>query len=88
MRPLEIEAKARSALNVLLLVELYWYFNDILMKPLQIATQQFSETYPNVDNQVDLMTHMNNGEYPGSENIDINGAGDLEDAFLELSTTN
>lgn len=86
VRPLEIEAKARSALNVLLLIELYWYFQDILMKPLRIATQQFAATYPNVENQVDLLTHMNNGEYPGCEDIDINAAAYLADEFEQLTT--
>lgn len=84
VRPLEDEALIRSALNVLLLVELYWFLNDVLIKPLQIATQKFAETHVNVESQVDLMTHMNKGEYPGSEDIDINAALDLEEVFGEL----
>lgn len=76
----------RSALSALLLTELYWLFNDILMKPLHIATQQFSETCTNVDNQVDLMTNLNYNRFPGAEDININADADLEEAFGYLDT--
>lgn len=86
IRPLSHEALFLSAFNVLLLEHLYWYFNDILMKPLHIATQQFSVTCVDVDNQVDLMNHMNYNRFPGIENIDLNAVVDLEEAFKNLNS--
>lgn len=61
--------------------------NDILMRPLYIASKQFAQTYPNVSHQVDLMMHMNKQIYPGSENIDLN-AIELLDKELELVDLN
>lgn len=84
MRPLDKNALLRSALTVQLLAELYWHFNDVLMTPLRIASQQFSDIYPNIENQVDLLNEMNNDAYPGVENIDINAAKELEETFRVL----
>lgn len=81
-----MDAKLRSALNVQLLTELYWFLNDVLMTPVRIASQQFSGIYQRVDNQVDLMTEMNDGAYVGVENIDINGPQYLEETFETLRT--
>lgn len=58
--------------------------NDILMKPVYIASKQFSEIYPNVEHQVDLMMHMNKKEYPGNENIELNAIEHLEDELQLL----
>lgn len=54
------------------------------MRPLRVATQQFADIYPNVENQVDLVMKISNGEYPGVGNIEIDAAKQLEDAFAKL----
>lgn len=69
----------RAALNAILLMKLYWYMNDILMEPVCVASKQFSEIYPNVKSQVDLMMHMNHREYPGAENIVLNMVEHLDE---------
>lgn len=86
VRPLEKNALLRSALNVQLLTELYWYLNDVLMTPLRIASEQFSDIYPSIENQVELMTEMSDGAYPGVEKININAAKELEETFKDLRT--
>lgn len=60
--------------------------NDILMKPLQIATAKFAETYVNEPNQVNVMVSMNNKEYPGINGIDISAVEQLEEEFKFLQT--
>lgn len=55
--------------------------NDILMKPLQLATAKFAELYQRVENQVDLMVNVNNGEHPGVEEIELSGVEQLDEAF-------
>lgn len=85
-RPLSAEAMIHAALNALLLVKLYWCFNNILMKPLKIASRQFSEIYQSIENSVDLMTQVSNGAYPGAENIDNTTAQDLTEMFQNLQS--
>lgn len=85
-RPLQKEALIRSALTVLLLVELYWHLYGIIMKPLRTATEQFQDIYRNIEDQADLFTNVNRGTYPGVGNIDINAANDLKEAFESLHT--
>lgn len=74
-RPLQDDAKLRSALSVQLLMELYWHFNDILMRPLRVATQQFSDIRPSVENLK-----------PDVKNIDLNEASKLEELFADFLT--
>lgn len=67
-------------------MKLYWFFVDVLHQPLYNASKQFSEIYLAVPNQIDLMSQYNNREYPGVENINIDGIDQLNAAFESLGT--
>lgn len=84
IRPLPKEAVIRAALNGILLMKMYWHMNDILMKPVYIASKQFSQIYPNVEHQVDLMMNMNHKVHPGVENIELNAVEYMNDKLNML----
>lgn len=61
--------------------------NDILMKPVYIASKKFSEIYPSVEHQVDLMVLMNNKKHPGADEIELNAMDYLDEElqFLDVN---
>lgn len=67
-------------------MKLYFNFVNILHQPLKVASKDVSKTYQTVHHQVDLMTTMNNREYPGIENVNINGIDEMHAAFEDLQT--
>lgn len=58
--------------------------NDLLLKPIYMASKQFGKIYPNVEQMVDLMILLNNKEHPGSEKIELNAIQHLNDELQLL----
>lgn len=81
IRPLPKDALIHAALTGILLLKLYWMMNDILMKPIKIGTEKFSNIYKSIDNQVDLMVQVNKGTHDGKEDIELNATEQLSKVF-------
>lgn len=78
-----------AAHKVILVVKMFWHLmHDILLLPLMIESENFTTSYSVLPNQVDVMDHVNNGEHPGIENIDINGLDNLNDAHSVFKNNN
>lgn len=71
-RPLSEKAKKLAAFKVIMVLKMYYHFlHDILLKPIMLASQNVSNSYENVNNQVDLMTKLNGGDNEAINNLDL-----------------
>lgn len=53
-----------------------------------IESENFTTSFSNLPHHVDVMGHINSGENPGIENIDINGLDHFNNACSVFSNNN